>query len=76
MERAETLSKDWGSKYNLNILLREGEPVEEILNIAEEEEIDLIVTGSRGRSNAPSTLLGSTASLLLKTHLFPLLVLR
>lgn len=76
MERAQTLSKDWGNKYRVNILLKEGEPVEEILKFAKNEHIDLIVAGSRGRSNVPSTFLGSTASLLLKTHLFPLLVLR
>ncbi len=76
MERAETLSKEWGDKYQVKIVLEEGQPVQEILKFAESEKIDLIVTGSLGRSNSPSTLLGSTASLLLKTHQFPLLVYR
>ena len=43
-------------------LVRDGAPVNVLLAVADEEDADLIVVGSRGMGGAPELLLGSTST--------------
>ena len=55
--------------------LREGDPADELLRAASEEDADLIVVGSRGRSALTRLALGSVArKVLLHTHASVLVV--
>jgi nucleotide-binding universal stress UspA family protein len=52
-----------------NILIRQGNPVEEILKVADEEGCDVIVLGTHGKGFLKQTLLGSvSSSVLLRTR--------
>jgi nucleotide-binding universal stress UspA family protein len=52
-----------------NILIRPGNPVEEILKAADEEGCDVIVLGTHGKGFLEQTLLGSVSnSVLLRTR--------
>jgi nucleotide-binding universal stress UspA family protein len=52
-----------------NILIRPGNPVEEILRAADEEDCDVIVLGSHGKGFLEKTFLGSvSSSVLLRTR--------
>jgi len=52
-----------------NILIRPGNPVEEILKVADEEDCDVIVLGSHGKGFLEQTFLGSvSSSVLLRTR--------
>jgi universal stress protein A len=67
LQSAQTRLKAITDKYRLEgcgIHVRQGSTKREILNIAEEENIDLIVIGSHGRSGI-QLLLGSTANTVL-----------
>lgn len=58
------------------LLLREGEPGEVIVAEAERGRHDLIVMGSRGRSDLAGMLMGSTAHKVLQAAPCPVLVTR
>ena len=52
-----------------NILIRPGNPVEEILKVADEEGCDVIVLGTHGKGFLKQTLLGSvSSSVLIRTQ--------
>ena len=55
-------------------LLRHGHPVHETLKVAEEEDLSLIVLGSRGRSAFQEILAGSTFENVLRLSRRPVLV--
>ena len=48
-----------------NILIRPGNPVEEILRVADEENCDVIVLGTHGKGFLEKTFLGSVSSSVL-----------
>lgn len=54
----------------------EGQPAKEILKLAEEERVDLIVMGTLGRSGIEKFLLGSVADKVIRGSRFPVLVVR
>jgi nucleotide-binding universal stress UspA family protein len=52
-----------------NILIRPGNPVEEILKLVDEEDCDVIVLGTHGKGFLEKTFLGSvSSSVLLRTR--------
>ena len=53
-----------------------GHPAEELIKYAQEEKMDLIVTGSRGQGGFASMLLGSVAQKLVKYSPIPVLVVK
>lgn len=53
-----------------------GTPRTEILRVAEEEKVTLIVTGTRGMGNVRRTLLGSVSDHVLHHSHVPVLVCR
>ncbi len=58
------------------ILLCEGVPFQEIERIAKEEDVSLIVIGSKGRSALADVLLGSVSDEVIRRHPRPVLVVR
>jgi nucleotide-binding universal stress UspA family protein len=54
--------------------IREGVPHEELLTYIEDQGIDLVVMGSKGRSAFKTILLGSTTEALLRADQVPVLV--
>jgi len=56
--------------------LREGMPVEQILNAARETTADLIVIGTHGRTGLPHVLLGSVAERVVRGAACPVLTVR
>jgi len=53
--------------------ITEGHPAEEILKLAEEQSIDLIVMGTLGRSGIEKFLLGSVADKVIRNSRIPVL---
>lgn len=60
----------------VNILIKTGIPFKEILNTIEEEKVDLVITGNKGRGNALGTLLGSNAEKVFRHSPVPVLSVR
>jgi len=48
-------------KEKIKSVFRVGHPFDELIKMVEEENIDLVVTGSKGRSDHPRLLVGSVA---------------
>jgi nucleotide-binding universal stress UspA family protein len=61
-------------KLTLKVIVTEIALYGEVIQFAEQENIDLIVIGTRGRSGVKKLLLGSTASGVLKNANCPVLV--
>ncbi|HEX3911677.1 MAG TPA: universal stress protein [Solirubrobacteraceae bacterium] len=57
LESAATVARDAGVKVNL--YARQGDPADAILDVAEEQEADLIIVGNKGMTGAKRFLLGS-----------------
>ena len=55
--------------------LLEGDTVEEILNFAEREDIDLIVIGSHGRTGLRRVLMGSIAEQIVRRSPIPVMTM-
>lgn len=57
--------EDMDKKENFDIkitsVIKEGSPAKEILKVAEEEDVDLIIIGSSGKSKFDKFLMGSVA---------------
>ena len=60
----------------VNILIKEGNPFNEILSTIKEEKIDLVIIGNKGRSNIVGTLLGSIAEKVLRHSPIPVISVR
>ena len=77
VERFETLwcapLRDAGVASRL--VVRDGTPVDVLLTVADEEDADLIVVGSRGLGHASEQILGSTSHQLVARSSTPLLIM-
>ncbi len=69
------LAEAGGSDLPHEILLREGAPEVEILEVAEAQHCDLIVITTRGRSNLREKLFGSDAEEMVEHTRVPILVI-
>ena len=58
------------------IIVERGNPVEQILKVAEERNCDIIVMGSHGHGILEETLIGSTARRVLRQASKPVLVVK
>jgi nucleotide-binding universal stress UspA family protein len=63
-----------GRGVEISSVLREGNPWEEIVNIAKSEKADLIVMGTHRRRGVSRALLGSVAERVVRTSPIPVLV--
>ncbi|HWR39196.1 MAG TPA: universal stress protein [Patescibacteria group bacterium] len=70
----QQLCEEAGIKAHSQVLY--GHPAEELIKYAEQERIDLIVTGTRGQGGFASLLLGSVAQKLVKYSPVPVLVVK
>jgi nucleotide-binding universal stress UspA family protein len=62
--------------YEVSAQVRFGEPAQEIIDCADEEEMDLIVMATHGRSGVSRLLLGSVAEKVLRHAPVPVVLLR
>lgn len=60
----------------IKTIVRTGEPFQELINITASEHTELVVMGTRGRSNLQSVLLGATAEKMFRHCPVPLLSVR
>ncbi len=63
------------SDFLSNILVPTGHPVEEILNVADEEACDIIILGSHGKGFMKQTFLGSVSHAVLERSRKPVLII-
>ncbi|VVB89921.1 Universal stress protein [uncultured archaeon] len=77
-ETATNYVKDLAKKEGLETKkwVVEGHPAEEILKLAQEQSIDLIVMGTLGRSGIEKFLLGSVADKVIRNSGIPVLAVR
>ncbi len=63
-------------KVRVNVVLKEGHPVQEIIRISKEEKFDLIVMGARGVSHIREMLLGSVTDGVMHHVACPVLIVK
>jgi nucleotide-binding universal stress UspA family protein len=77
VEQIETLIRQTSmAGRRIRKLFRIGIPCEEILSVADSENADLLVIGSKGKSNITGLLFGSTAERILRASRVPVLTVR
>jgi universal stress protein A len=64
------------SGLEVEFLIRKGEPAEEVINVAKELSIDLIVVGSQGHTALATASIGSVAQNVVNHAPCPVLVIR
>ncbi len=70
--KLKELSKEKGISFE--ILVREGTASKKIIEVAENEQVDLIVLGRRGMSAVEKLFIGSVANQVLRTSPVPILI--
>ena len=79
-ERAEKMQKLMEKTSCINItlgvMIRMGIPFIELINAAEEEQVDIVIMGAKGRGDFAEILFGSTAEKMFRRCPVPLLSLR
>lgn len=76
-ERLETLRQNLSSEgFRVRYRLMEGAPFQEILGVADEEDVGLIALCTHGRSAVKEVLLGSVAGRVIRRSRQPVLVIR
>jgi len=68
--------EEGGEKLAGEIHIRKGKPPEEILQLAEELEVDMIVIGSHGRKGLERAIFGSVAEKVTRNAKTPVLVIK
>jgi nucleotide-binding universal stress UspA family protein len=63
-------------RFTVHAEVREGSPFYEIIRFAKEQEIDLIILGTHGRSGLAHVLLGSVAEKVVRKSPCPVLTVR
>lgn len=72
-QHLEELTKDLAIENE--IIIRQGSPADEISDLALEQEADMVITATHGRSGFKRFLIGSVTEKLMKTLHCPLLIL-
>ena len=68
-QQAVNYIKDLGEmeKVNVESVLLEGHPADELIRYAEEEEMDIVIMGTLGKTGLERLLLGSVAGNLVRS---------
>ena len=74
MEKAESFVKDEDIDYECRVV--QGVPAEEIVKVAQTEQVDLIVIGSRGLTEVRAFLLGSVSDKVSHHAKCPVLIVK
>ncbi len=72
LSTVEKLAEEHG--VECETIIREGIPSEDIVNVAKEKGVDLIVMGTAGRTGLDRFLLGSVAEKVVRTSSCPVMV--
>lgn len=76
-DEMKKLKKDLEKRgFKVKTVITEGHPAEEIVRIAESEDVSLIVVGSHGKSNLKSALIGSVSEDVVRKATKPVTVVR
>ncbi len=67
LDKVNVLKNQLDDNVKITPLIKEGSPAAVILDVAEEENIDLIVIGSSGKSGLDRFLMGSVATKVVKS---------
>jgi glycine betaine transporter len=81
VDTADTELRDWADKHledavPVQVKVAVGKPTEEILRVAREEKVDLIVMGTHGRTGVRHLLLGSVAEAVTRRASCPVFTVR
>jgi nucleotide-binding universal stress UspA family protein len=63
-------------KVNVETILLEGHPADELIRYAEEEKMDIIVMGTIGRTGLDRLILGSVAENVLRHSKIPVMIVK
>ena len=66
LDKVEELKEKAGYDINISLRVAEGHPADVILEIAKEEDVDLIVMGSSGKTGLDRFIIGSVAEKVVK----------
>ena len=72
-DAAQTLSK---AGFRVSQSVREGDPADQIMKVADEQDVDLILTGAKGRGAIARFLLGSVSTKLIQHSTCSVLIVR
>lgn len=76
LEECESMVKTTRPDINGKYLLKEGKIVDMIVDTADEEEVDIIVMGSRGIGGVSGWMLGSTSKAVVNECRKPILIMK
>ena len=66
LDKVNELKEKAGYDINISLRVAEGHPADVILEIAKEEDVDLIVMGSSGKTGLDRFIIGSVAEKVVK----------
>jgi nucleotide-binding universal stress UspA family protein len=77
-ENAVNKIKEMGESVGVNVepILLEGHPADELIRYAEEEEMDIVIMGTIGKTGLDKLLLGSVTGNLVRHSRVPVMVVR
>lgn len=77
-EKATNFVKEKGREEDIDVecIIIDGHPAEEIVNFSENNSIDLIIMGTLGKSGLDRFLLGSIAEKVLRNAKVPVIIIR
>ena len=75
-EHLETMRKEEIGDLPTKVIVREGSPTNELIELAREEDVDLIVIATHGYTGIKHMLLGSTAEKIVRNAPCPVLTVR